>query len=234
MTASPVAIVTAAGKGMGAAIARELHARGWRLALISPSGRAEALAGDLGGVGVTGSVTEAADLEKLVQRTLDAYGRIDGLAISTGHLPKGRLLDISDADWHRGLDLSILAVIRLLRLVTPVMEKQGSGAVVTMSTFSSFEPSLRFPVSSTLRAGLASFIKLYADEVAPLGIRINNVLPGFIENIAQNDETLATIPMKRQGRLEEIAKTVAFLLSADAGYITGQSLRVDGGVTRSV
>ncbi len=234
MTEAPVAIVTAAGKGMGAAIARELHARGWRLALLSPSGRAEALAAELGGVGVTGSITESKDLETLVNRTIEAYGRIDGLAVSTGHAPKGSLLAIPDADWHRGLDLVILSVVRLLRLVTPVMERQGAGAVVTLSTFSAFEPSLRFPVSSTLRAGLASFVKLYADEVAAKGIRINNVMPGFIDSINQGEETIAAIPMKRLGRVEEIARTVAFLLSPDAGYITGQSLRVDGGITRSV
>ncbi len=234
MNDAPVAIVTAAGKGMGAAIAHELNSRGWRLVLMSPSGRAAELAKTLGGVGLAGSVTEPADIQAVVDLAMKTYGRIDGLALSTGHVPKGALLEIPDESWHKGLDLVILNVIRILRLVTPIMEKQGGGAVVNISTFSAFEPSPRFPMSSTLRAGLASFTKLYADEVAAKGIRINNVLPGFIDSIAQNEETVSTVPMRRQGKVEEIAKTVAFLLSADSGYITGQNLRVDGGITRSI
>ena len=234
MTDAPVALVTAAGKGMGAAIARELNTRGWRLVLMSPSGRASELAKTLGGVGLAGSVTETADLQAMVDLAMETYGRIDGLALSTGHVPKGALLEIPDEAWHKGLDLVILNVVRMLRLVTPIMERQGGGAVVNISTFSAFEPSARFPMSSTLRAGLASFTKLYADEVAAKGIRINNVLPGFINSIAQKEDTVSTVPMKRQGTVEEIAKTVAFLLSPDAGYITGQNLRVDGGITRSI
>lgn len=229
-----VAIVTAAGKGVGAAIARELAAAGYRVSLMSNSDGALQLAPELGGIGMTGSVTEPADLATLVDATLETFGRIDAVVNNTGHPPKGDLLDIPDADWHLGLDMLILNVVRMARLVTPVFVKQGGGAIVNISTFSAFEPRLSFPVSSTLRSGLASFTKLYADRYAEFGIRINNVLPGYMDNYPETKENLSKIPMKRHGKVQEIAKTVRFLLSDDAGYITGQNIRADGGLTHSI
>lgn len=229
-----VAIVTAAGQGVGAAIARELAASGYQVSLLSNSGGALELAKELNGIGMQGSVTEPADLEKLVHSTLEKFGRIDAVANNTGHPPKGDLLDISDADWHLGLDMLILNVVRMARLVTPIFVKQGGGAIVNISTFSAFEPKLSFPVSSTLRSGLASFTKLYADRYAEFGIRINNVMPGYMDNYPVSEENLAKIPMKRYGKVQEIAKTVRFLLSGEAGYITGQSIRADGGITHSI
>jgi NAD(P)-dependent dehydrogenase (short-subunit alcohol dehydrogenase family) len=228
------AIVTAGGGGMGAASARELASRGYAVALMSPSGKAEDLAKELGGLGLTGSVTEDADLESLVGETLERYGRIDGVVNSTGHPPSGEILELTDEQWHATLDLVVLNAVRMARLVTPVMLRQGGGAIVNVSTFSAFEPSPVFPLSSALRAALAGFTKLYADRYAAEGIRMNNVLPGFIESFEIDDETRGSIPMKRQGSVVEIAKTVAFLLSSDSGYMTGQNLRVDGGLTRSV
>jgi NAD(P)-dependent dehydrogenase (short-subunit alcohol dehydrogenase family) len=230
----PVAIVTGGGRGMGAAIARELYHRGYRLALMAPSHSAEALADELGGVGLSGSTAAAADLERLVERTLAAYGRIDAVVNHTGGPPKGDLLEIDDDAWAHGLDLVILSVVRMCRLVTPEMERQGGGAIVNVSTFSAFEPDLKFPVSSTLRAGLGAFTKLYADRYAASGIRMNCILPGYIDSLVHNDATKDAIPMKRIGTVTEIAKTAAFLLSDDAGYITGQNIRVDGGLTRHV
>ncbi len=228
-----VAIITGAGRGMGAAAAHELAARGYQLAVLSPSGASEVVRVHQA-LGLAGSVTNPADLEKLVQATLTRYGRIDAVVNSTGHPAKGKLLDISDAEWLAGVDLLLLNVVRMARLVTPVFLRQAGGSIVNISTFAAFEPSLKFPVSSALRAALGSFAKLYADEYASSGIRMNNVLPGFIESYPVDDETVQEIPMGRAGKLEEVAKTVAFLLSDEAGYITGQNLRVDGGVTRSV
>ena len=229
-----VAVVTAAGSGMGAACARELAQRGYRVALMSASGKAEDLAAELGGFGLTGSVTEVGDLESLVGEALDRYGRIDGVVSSTGHPPTGDILDLTDDEWHEALDLVLLNVVRITRLVTPAMARQGSGAIVNISTFSAFEPSPAFPLSSSLRAALAGFTKLYSDRYAAEGIRMNNILPGYMENFEIDEQTLHSIPMQRQGSLAEIARTAAFLLSNDAGYITGQNIRVDGGMTRSL
>ena len=234
-TVGQVAIVTAAGKGMGAACARELAARGHSLALMSPSGSATDLGEELGGVGFEGSVTEEDDLRALVDGALDAFGRVDAVVNSTGHPPTGdEVLEIADEDWHAGLDMVVLNVVRMARLVTPVMLRQGGGALVNISTFSAFEPSATFPVSSALRSALAGFTKLYADRYAADGIRMNNVLPGYMDNFELDEEVRGAIPMRRPGAMEEIARTAAFLVSPDASYITGQNLRVDGGLTRSV
>ena len=234
MTTKKTAVITAAGKGMGAAIARELASAGYNLALLSASGGAETVAEELGGFGLTGSVTSSADLQKLVDMTLERYGRIDAVVNNTGHPPKGQILEIPDEDWHTGLDLVMLNVARMARLVTPIMIAQGGGAIVNISTYAAFEPEATFPVSSTLRAALASYTKLYADEYASQGIRMNNVLPGFIDSYPETEENRQRIPAGRYGTVAEIAQTVRFLLSDGAGYITGQNIRVDGGITRSV
>jgi NAD(P)-dependent dehydrogenase (short-subunit alcohol dehydrogenase family) len=231
---APVAWITAASKGMGAACARELAARGYRVALFARSEGVEALARELGGRATRGDIAQAEDLERFARESLEAYGRVDALVVSTGHPPKGPLLELDDRAWHAGLDLVLLPAVRLARLATPSMRARGSGAIVNISTFAAYEPDPRFPISSALRAALGSFCKLYADAEAPHGIRMNNLLPGFIDSLPAKAEIVATIPAGRYGRVEEIARTAAFLCSADAGYITGQNLRVDGGLTRSV
>jgi NAD(P)-dependent dehydrogenase (short-subunit alcohol dehydrogenase family) len=234
--ARPVAVVTAAGRGIGAGIARRLARDGYRLSLLSAGGGAEELARELGDghAAMAGSVADLDALETLVSRTLDRFGRIDALVNNTGHPPKGDLLAIPDEDWSAGLDLLLLNVVRTARLVTPAMERQGGGAIVNISTYAALEPELGFPVSCVFRAGLASFTKLYADRYAAAGVRMNNVLPGFTESYPETAENVARIPLGRYARLEEIAAAVAYLLSDDGAYVTGQSLRVDGGITRSV
>jgi NAD(P)-dependent dehydrogenase (short-subunit alcohol dehydrogenase family) len=229
-----VAIVTAAGSGMGAAIARELAAQNYRVAVFSSSGRGEALGRELGGLGFTGSVTDSAAVGGMVNAVVGKWGRIDAVVNSAPHPPKGDLLQISDEDWHKGLDLVLLNVIGIARLVTPVLEKQGGGAILNISTFATFEPDLQFPVSGSLRAALASFTKLYADRYASSNIRMNNLLPGYIDSLPEKPERKEKIPLGRYGTMAEIAKMAAFLVSDGAAYMTGQNLRVDGGITRAV
>ncbi|MGN6580517.1 MAG: SDR family oxidoreductase [Bordetella sp.] len=234
MATEKVAVVTAGGSGMGAACAQKLAADGFKVAILSSSGKGEALAAQLGGIGVTGSNQSNDDLARLVDQTLTRWGRIDVLVNSAGHGPRGSILEISDEDWHRGMDTYLMNVIRPTRLVTPAMQKQKSGAIVNISTAWAFEPSSMFPTSAVFRAGLASFTKLFADTYAAENIRMNNVLPGWIDSLPATEERRGSVPMQRYGTSREIAATVAFLVSEGAGYITGQNLRVDGGLMRSI
>jgi NAD(P)-dependent dehydrogenase (short-subunit alcohol dehydrogenase family) len=229
-----VAVITAGGSGMGAASARKLAADGFKVAILSSSGKGEALAAELGGVGVTGSNRSTEDLSRLVDLAFKQWGRIDVLVNSAGHGPRGPLLEVSDEDWHLGLEIFLLNVIRATRLVTPIMQKQKSGVVINISTAWAFEPSVAFPTSGVFRAGLASFTKIFADTYAKDNLRMNNVLPGWIDSLPATEDRRQTIPMARYGKSEEIAATVAFLASEGAAYITGQNLRVDGGLTRSL
>ena len=243
MAEQKVALITAASQGMGAAVARRLANDGYRLALMSRGEKVEALANELGALhpardqdvlSFRGSVDSAADLAAFVEGAMDAFGRIDAVVANTGHPPKGDLLDIDDDAWHAGLDLIFLNVVRLARLVTPTMQRQGAGSIVAISTFGAVEPSLAFPVSSALRSALGGFVKLYADRFGPEKIRLNAVLPGFVDTYEIDESTRERIALRRRATVEEIAGTVAFLLSSDAGAITGQSLLVDGGLTRSI
>lgn len=219
---------------MGAAIARQLAARDYRIAILSSSGKGEALAEELGGFGFTGSNLKSGDLQRFVELAVEKFGGIDAVVNSAGHGPKGKLLEISDDDWRLGMEVYLLNVIRMARLVTPHLQKRGGGAIVNISSFAAFEPDPTFPTSATFRAGLASFTKLYADQYAAEGIRMNNVLPGFIDSLPEREHFKQRIPTGRYGTTNEIAETVSFLLSDGAAYITGQNIRVDGGITRSV
>ncbi|UXS31493.1 SDR family oxidoreductase [Agrobacterium tumefaciens] len=234
MSAEKVAIVTAGGSGMGAAVAKRLAADGYKLAILSSSGKGEALAQELGGIGVTGSNQSNDDLQRLTDLTLEKFGRIDVLVNSAGHGPRASILDITDEQWHTGLDVYLMNVIRPTRIVAPAMVKQKAGAIVNISTAWAFEPSSMFPTSAVFRAGLASYTKIFSDTYAADNVRMNNVLPGWIDSLPATEERRGSVPMQRYGKSEEIAATVAFLASEGAGYITGQNIRVDGGLTRSV
>ena len=229
-----VALIIGGGSGMGAGAARALAADGFAVGILSSSGKGEALAQELGGIGVTGSNQNTQDIARLVDLALERWGRIDVLVNSAGHGPRAPLLELTDEDWHRGFDVYFLNVARAVRLVTPVMERQGGGAIINISTAWAFEPAAMFPTSAVARAGLAAYTKLFADEYAARNIRMNNVLPGWIDSLPKMDERSAMVPMKRYGSVEEIAATVAFLASDGAGYITGQNIKVDGGLMRGV
>lgn len=227
-----VCVIIGGGRGMGAATAREMHGRGYKLVLMSPSESCEVLAAELGGVARRGKAEVAEDTQALFDLAMETHGRIDALLIHVGGPPKGDLLEISEEDWDRANEMVLKPVIRMAKLVTPVMERQGGGSIVAITTFSAFEPSLIFPTSSVYRVGVSSFAKLYSERYGPANIRFNCLLPGFTDSLDLPQKFADMSALGRLGKAEEQAKAAAFLLSEDSGFITGQSLRVDGGVTR--
>ena len=227
-----VCVIVGGGKGMGAAVAREMNKRHYRLALMSPSENCEKLANELDGIAVRGKAENAADTQALFDATMEKYGRIDSLLIHVGCPPKGDLLDIADEDWIKANEMVLLPVIRMSKLVTPIMKDQGGGSIVNITTFSAFEPSLTFPTSSVYRVGVSSFTKLYSDRYGSNNIRMNCLLPGFTDSLDLPQKFADMSTFKRLASAEEQARAAAFLLSDDSTYITGQSIRSDGGVTR--
>ncbi len=234
MSEAPVALVVAGGSGIGADAARKLAAEGYRVGVMSSSGKGEALGRELGGIGFTGSNLNVTDLEAFVALAMKEFGRIDGVVNGAGHGPKGSVLEISDEDWHTGMDYYLLNAVRMTRLVTPIMQAQGGGSIVNVSTFAAFEPDPDFPTSAVFRAGLADFAKLFSTKFAAENVRMNNVLPGFIDSLPETEARVARIPAGRYARVEELSEVIAFLISDKSSYITGQNLRVDGGLTHGV
>ncbi|GHE51996.1 3-oxoacyl-ACP reductase [Streptomyces spiralis] len=231
-----VAIVVGGGSGIGAACVREFAANGYRVVAMSPSGRARALAESLGGAGLDGSNTSVEDLKACVDLAVSRYGRVDAVVNSSGHAARGPVLEITDEQWSEGVDLYLLNVVRMARLVTPHLIASGGGAIVNISTAGTFEPGPKFPVSVTMRAALASFTKLYANEYGPQGIRMNNVLTGLTKDDPSvvPAEWTSGIPLRRAQSTAEAARIVRFLAGEESAYMTGQNLRVDGGETKSV
>lgn len=228
-----VCLITGGGRGMGAATAREMASRGYKLALMSPSESCESLAAELGGVARRGVAQSADDIQGIFDLAMSTYGRIDAVLNHTGHPPKGDLLEITDENWDLAHEMILKSVIRMARLVTPVMLAQGGGSIVNITTYAAFEPTSMFPASCVYRIGVSSFAKLYADRYGADNIRMNCLLPGFTDSldVGKFGEQAA---LKRIARVDEQAKAAAFLLTDDSSYITGQSLRVDGGITRSI
>lgn len=234
MASRKVALITAGGSGMGADAARRLASDGYEIAILSSSGKGEALATELGGIGLTGSNRSVADIQELVDRAMKRWGRVDVLVNSAGHGPKGPVLEISDDQWHDGMEVYLLNVVRPARIVAPIMAAQGGGAIVNISTFAAFEPDPLFPTSGVFRAALAGFTKLFADKYAADNIRMNNILPGFIDSLPETEDRRARIPMGRYGKAGEVSSLIAYLASEEAAYMTGQNIRIDGGLTDGV
>ena len=230
--AEKTCLVIGGGRGMGAATAKEMQKRGYKLSLMSPSDSCEQLAEELKGIALRGKAEVPENLKSIIDFTMEKYGRIDSVLVHVGGPPKGDLMEIEDEDWDKANQMIIKPVIRIAKLVTPIMLEQGGGSIVNITTFSAFEPSLTFPTSSVYRAGVSSFTKLFSDRYGADNIRMNCLLPGFTDSLNLPDEFAKLSSLNRLARAEEQAKAAAFLLSDDSSYITGQSIRSDGGVTR--
>jgi len=221
------AIITAASQGIGEACARELSKLNYNLVIMSSSEKIHTLAHEIGCVGVKGSVTNPEDLEKTVELALSSFGGLDSVVNNTGHAPKGDLLEISDQEWLFAIDILLMNVIRISRFIVPVMKKNG-GSIVNISAFGAESPSLKFPTSSVVRSALTSYTKLFARRYGRHNIRMNNLLPGFVDSYPVTDEIRNSISLNREASVNEIANGVKFLLSEDSSYITGQNLVMDG------
>lgn len=232
--AKKTALFIAAGSGMGADAAQYLASKNYRVGILSSSGKGEKLAKSLGGVGHTGSNLSSDDIQSIVNKMIKKWGRIDVLVNSAGHGPKGPILELTDEEWHTGLETYFLNIVRATRIVTPIMEKQKDGSIINISTFAVFEPDPMFPTSGVFRAGLSSFTKLFSNQYAKYNIRINNILPGFINSFPEKKEFIKRIPLNRYGKVQEISALVELLASERGAYITGQNIRIDGGLTKSI
>lgn len=226
-------IITAASRGIGAGCAKALARKGYRLVLMARSPEVLSLADELEGTAVQGSVSNADDLKKVVDTALRAFGRVDAVVNNTGHAAKGPLLDLTDQEWFDGFELLYLNVVRMTRIVTPLMLQQGCGAFVNISSFAAREPAAEFPVSAPIRRALSAYCKIYSELHAEKNIRMNNILPGWIDSDGSG-KISEDIPMRRFGLPEEIGKVAAFLVSKEAAYLTGQDIAVDGGLLSSI
>jgi len=242
-----VALMTGTGQGISKGCAIEMAKAGYKLSLMSPSPRSKELAAELGGIGREGSVLDTDDLEAMVSATMDTYGRIDAVVSNMGHgggVPEaiktigfdpdfdGPLLELPDTLWHESLDMYVLNVVKLARIVTPIMIDQGGGSFVNISSMNTVEPRAPYPMSM-LRGALHSFSKLFGDRYARHNINMNNLMPGFCENVNLSEGARQPIPAPPPASFPEIAKLCVFLAPSDARHINGQSIPSDAGMNRA-
>jgi 3-oxoacyl-[acyl-carrier protein] reductase len=252
--AGKVAMVAAASKGIGLAIAKELAAEGCKVSICARNEETlEAAAAEIGEDtrSYVVDVSSPEDLAWWVEQTHEDLGQVDILVTNTGGPPAGKLDEMADEQWQSGFDSTFMNVVRLTRLVQDDMREKRWGRIVHLTSLVAREPASLLPISSAFRTGLVALTKIQATELAPFGITVNGVLPGHTltdrqRHLAEVRSTREGISveeaLKRQaesvplGRLadpSEVAAAVAFLCSERAGYITGTSILVDGGITKT-
>ncbi len=254
-----VIMVAAASKGLGYGIARAVAQEGALVSIASRSqtdieAAAHQLQAETGAqvMGYVMDATNAQSIQDWAQATQVHFGSIDGLVVNAGGPPTGGFDNFSDADWQAAFELTLLSSVRMIRAALPAMRQKGGGAILTITSSSVKEPIDILLLSNVMRSGVVSLVKSLSRQLAPEGIRVNNLVPGRIDTdrvksldsltakrLGQNpDEQKAyqesLIPWQRYGTIDEFGKAGAFLLSDAASYITGETLIVDGGAMRTV
>lgn len=237
------AIVCGASAGIGLACAESLAAEGANVVAFARRGDVlEREARRIGALAVEGDVTRAADLERLVERTLAAHGGVDVLVLNGGGPPRTRALDVSDQAIDDAVELLLLSAVRLVRLCRPYLEASGHGRVIAITSSSVKEPIDNLALSNAIRPGLVGWLMTVARELGPTGVTVNAIAPGRIDTErlrevypdGPSEADLAGIPLRRLGAPREIGEVVSFLASDRAAYVTGATIAVDGGLTRGL
>ena len=229
------AIVCGASAGMGLAIAEALSAEGANVAMFAR--RRDVLereAERIGALAVRGDVSDPADLQRLVERTLTAFGGIDVLVNNSGGPPRNSVLEMTDEQVESAVELLLLSAIRLTRLCLPELERSGRGRVINIESSSVREPIDNLALSNAVRPGVVGWAKTLARELGPKQITVNTIAPGRIQTARLAAEDAGGIPLQRFGQPREVADVVCFLASEAASYVTGTVIPVDGGLTRSL
>jgi 3-oxoacyl-[acyl-carrier protein] reductase len=243
------AIVGGASAGMGLAIARALAAEGSSVTMCArgEDRLRESATGIAGAIAIAGDVRDQAILQRLVDETVSARGRLDIVVNNAGGPPPGTFESTPDEAWADAFELSLRSVVRLTRLALPHLRASGRGRIVNITSWSVREPIPNLMLSNAIRPGVVGWAKALAHEVGRDGITVNTIAPGKVatgrmrelwesrpDPAAAEAEDIASIPVGRMGQPEEIAAAVAFLCSEEAAYISGAVLPVDGGALRGV
>jgi 3-oxoacyl-[acyl-carrier protein] reductase len=238
------AIVCGASSGLGLAAAEALAAEGANVAMFAR--RREQLERDadrIGALAVRGDVTNAADLERLVAKTVEAFGGIDIVVWNGGGPPGGKALDVTDEKLESAFELLLVPAVRLVRHCLPHLERSSAGRILAVTSLTASEPTPNLALSNAIRPGLVGFLKTLSREVGPKGITVNCVAPGRIDTPRMVElygesgppqEELAQIPLGRLGSPREFGDVVCFLASERAAYVTGTTVLVDGGLSRGL
>lgn len=237
------AIVCGASSGMGLAIAEAFAGEGMNVAMFARRRKVlESEAERLGALAIQGDVTNPQDGERLVERTVDAFGGVDVLVNNSGGPPRGPALELDDESLEAAVALLLVSAVRLTNLCLPQLRKSPSGRVINIESSTVREPADNLALSNAVRPGVVGWAKTLSREVGPDGITINTIAPGRIdtERLAEvypdgpSAEDLKAIPLRRLGRPAEIAAVVTFLASDAGSYVTGTTIAVDGGLTRGL